>query len=107
MNRSEAIKNLREFDHGIISQEHAQQLAEPFGVRAQGQVFKVGQDRVVSGVAETFIGIAAEDLAEQIALSLGQVSGKDYPRYIGVGSRLRGACDAVDKALGIVAAQAR
>lgn len=95
MNKLEAIKKLKTFDHGILKTEAAQELATLFGLEVRAQTFTVGEDRVADGPSNDFEGIAAHVLAEQIANSLSA----EYLPMFGIGSRLRIACEATEKAL--------
>ena len=97
--RLEVIRELAKHDHGILSPEAAQELADPFGVKVRSTTFNVGEGRVVSGPSGSWQGIGAHVLAHQIARSLGLNEGDAYPALRGIGSQLRVACAAVERYL--------
>ena len=99
MDRLEAIRELAKHDHGILSPEEAQKLADPFGVKVRPTTFNVGEGRVVSGPLGPWQGVGAHVLAHQIARSLGLNEGEAYPDVRGIGSQLRVACQAVERYL--------
>lgn len=90
-----ALFKLSEHDHGIISLEGANEIAEPFGVIPHLSTYRIGQDRVVSGPdgyhdQPDFEGSAAHILAEQIADAVIGDSSWNIG-LMGIGSRLRHA----------------
>ena len=100
MTKLKAIRKLRMHDHHFLSPERVKELGKPF------EVFEVeiAQDNrsEVKGLelndakeGDITVGLSAHRLAELIAdkFDLG------YPRKSGRGSRLRAACDAVEKYL--------
>jgi hypothetical protein len=99
MKRLEAIRELAKHDHGILTPEEAQELADPFGVKVQPVTFEVGKGRVVAGPSGRWQGVGAHVLAHQLARSLGLNEGDAYPDARGIGSQLRGACGAVERYL--------
>lgn len=98
--RMEAIRKLRTHDHAILTTEAAQELAAPFDVEPRVATFQDSRsdfkgitlygDDMIPNVSRDR-GVDAHGLAETIADSLGL----EYPQCMGVGSRLRVACDAV------------
>jgi hypothetical protein len=94
MDKMTAITDLRLHDHAIMSVGHATKLAAPFGVQPPVRVFQEGVDRVarIEGDGK---GVDAAELAETIGRSMGL----DWEPAMGVGTRLRRACDAVIAAL--------
>ena len=94
MTEQEAIKDLRAHDHSIMSVGHATEIGNLFGVQPPVRVFTEGVDRVawVEGDGK---GVDAAELAEAIGNSMGL----EWEPAMGVGTRLRRACDAVLAAL--------
>jgi hypothetical protein len=100
MSRLEAIRELAKHDHGILSPEEAQKLADPFGVTVRPVTFEVGEGRVVAGrPSGRWQGVGAHILAHQTARSLGLKEGDAYADVRGIGSQLRVACEAVERYL--------
>lgn len=95
-----AIGELRTHDHAILTVEAAVRLAAPFGIEPQVATFQDSRSEfkgvtlngadMIPDVSRDR-GVAAHVLAEQIADSFNL----EYPQRVGVGSRLRVACDAV------------
>ena len=97
MDKLTAIQQLRDQDHAILAPEYAATIAAPFGVTPRTESFRGGFHRVIGG--REFTGVSAHVLAHLLAEAVGLVEGKDYPERIGIGSQLRGACDAVERQL--------
>lgn len=93
-----AVADLREFDHCAIGEEGVQKFAERFGchVRSETLVADLGPDNpkglTIAGGAKTMVGLAAEDLADQIVRAY-----KLTPSIaMGRGFRLRQNCDILE-----------
>ena len=99
MDRLEAIRELAKHDHGILTPEAAQEIADPFGITVRPTTFETGQGRVEAGPPGRWQGVAAHVLAHQVARSLGLVEGEAYADVRGIGSQLRLACEAVERYL--------
>jgi len=94
MDKMTAITDLRLHDHSILSIEYAAKIGEAFGVQPPVRLFVEGEDRVAHIEGEGK-GVDAAELAETI----GHFMGLDWEPAMGVGTRLRRACDAVIAAL--------
>jgi hypothetical protein len=93
-----AVKKLRSHDHDILKVEAARRIAASFGLKEVPiRTFEVGQDKVWTLYGKQRArGVDAAELAEDIASFLRL----QYPSMLGVGSRLRVACDAIENYLG-------
>ena len=99
MDRLEAVRELVQHDHAILNPDFARTIAAPFGVNPTPGRFRVGVGRVESGPSGEWSGVSAHDLAHTLAEAIGLQEGRDYPSQHGIGSQLRVACAAIEKAL--------
>ena len=97
MTKLEAVRELREYDHCFLSPEGVRELGDPFGVyriivaRDNRSEFKgLTLNRAKEG--DTADGLPAHTLAISICEKLGI----EYPKFYGIGSQLRGCCEAIE-----------
>lgn len=102
MTKLEAVRQLRECDHCFLSPEGVKELGEPFGVyrtvvaRDNRSEFK-GLTLNRPGDKE---GSIAEGLpAHTLAILICEKLGIEYPTFHGIGSQLRGCCEAIERSL--------
>ena len=100
MTKLEAIKELRNYDHCLLSPEGVKELGAPFGIYETVTVkdnrsdFK-GLTLRDAKEGETAEGLPAHELAKRIC----DKSGIAYIPQYGIGSQLRVCCDAMEKHL--------
>lgn len=92
MNMHEALRELKDSEHDILYPEVAKKIAQPFGAEPPVKFFEVGRDRVAQFKGGRGWGVCAAELAEAIADHL-QL---EYEDKLGIGSRLRAACEALE-----------
>ena len=95
MTKQEALDRLKDGDHAIFCVEDGREIAEAFGTEPPVRHYRVGFDRVERFKGGEGEGVDAAELACKIADSMGL----DYPAMMGIGSQLRVACDAIEKAI--------
>ena len=86
--KQEAIKQLADFDHAVITKEAAAEICEPFGAKVPREIHYPDAFRKDG---KPVIGIAAHDVARHICDTLGI----SYVPQFGKGSALRMCCKAL------------
>ena len=104
-NPLKAIKELREHDHGFLKGDYAVKLAKSFGYTPSLVTLEADEPGTFKGLTlydddgnalpagTKREGIEAHGLAEQICQHLKV----PYQQFFGIGSQLRGCCDALEK----------
>lgn len=109
MTKLKAIKELKKYDHSFLSPEGAKEIAKPFNFKPPLAIKEDTRSQfkglTLYGInpktkkeyqeGDTCEGIDAHRLANAIADHLGI----DYPNFFGIGSQLRGTCEAMQKQL--------
>jgi len=99
MTKQEALEELFGYDHAIISEDRAMALAAPFGL-TQVPTRDYATNPAANNGKGVFMekegpAVSAHELAEAIADHMGLT----YPPMMGLGSRLRVACSAIQQAI--------
>ena len=109
MTKIEAIKELKGYDHCFLTEEGAEEICKPFGLkpllylakdnRSQFKGLKLNGINPTTGVEFVEGDKAKGQDAHRLACYIADKLGVEYQEMFGIGSQLRSACEAIEKSL--------